>query len=576
MIILKIYTADFETTTKETSTEETWVWCYGVRELYNKDSFKWGTTIEQFMTWCSKSSKEIYFHNLKFDGMFILSWLLENGFEHTSERKAVEKQFKTVISREGIFYQIEVIWSVKGKRVVRTIFKDSYKKLPFTVSRIAKAFNLEFSKGDIDYNKVRPKGYTPTKEELDYQYRDVEIMAQALEIQLNEGLEKMTIGADSLNVFKTMITPEEFKRLFPVLSADMNEDIRRSYKGGFTYVNPIHKGKDIGVGQVYDVNSLYPAVMYYKEMPYGIPAMYEGKYKENETFPLYIQELVCEFDVKEGHIPTIQLKGDHRFKSTEYLTSSDDKIVKLMLTSVDLKLFFDHYDVVVHEWTYGYMFRKISNLFNGYIDKYMEIKKNSEGAQRELAKLLLNNLYGKFSTSTDATDKVPVLNENGVLKLEVSQEDKKKESIYTAVGSFITSYAREITIRSAQKLGERFIYADTDSLHLTGLEVPDIDIDAKELGKWKFEGQFKKGRFIRAKTYIEDIAQTEDGKDTTIENAHHYKTKVTCAGMNDKIKAQVTWDNFKTGQRFFGKLTPKMIKGGVVLVDDYFTIKIPD
>lgn len=573
---MNIYTADFETTTVETSKEETWVWCYGVRQLYVKDSFKWGRTIEEFMAWCSKSSKEIYFHNLKFDSMFILSWLLNNGFTHTSEKKAGEGEFKTVITKEGIFYQIEVVWKQQGKRTIKTVFKDSYKKLPFTVARIAKAFNLEFKKGDIDYNKVRPRGYEPTPEEIDYQFRDVEIMAQALEIQLNEGLEKMTIGSDSLHTYKTMIGQTEFKRLFPVLSPEMNKDIKRSYKGGFTYVNPLHKGKDVSEGQVYDVNSLYPSVMYYKKMPCGLPIRYEGEYKESKAFPLYIQEIVCEFEVKDDYIPTIQIKGDHRFKSTEYLRSSNGMLVTLMLTSVDLQLFFDHYDVIVHEWTYGYMFKEVEGTFNDYIDKYMEIKKNSEGAQRELAKLLLNNLYGKFATDTDATDKIPSLDKEGVLRLEVNENPKEKESIYTAVGAFITSYAREITIRSAQKLGDRFIYADTDSLHLTGLEVPEIDIDAKELGKWKFEGQFKKGRFIRAKTYIEDIAQTEGGKDTTIENAHHYKTKVTCAGMNDKIKDQVTWDNFKSGQRFFGKLVPRAVKGGVVLVDDYFTIKIPD
>jgi len=585
---MKMYTADFETTTLETNSEETWVWAYGVRELYNKDSFIWGKDINDFMKWCSHSSKHLFFHNLKFDGMFILSWLLENDFEYNHERKCKPKTFKTVITKDTIFYQIEICWKIKGKNVVKTVIQDSYKKLPFTVERIAKAFNLEFQKGDIDYKAIRPRGYEPTKEEIDYLFRDVEIMAQALEIQLDEGLEKMTIGSDSLNVFKDIISTKSFDRYFPVIDKEIDDIIRVSYKGGFTYVNPIHAGKDIFFGQVYDVNSLYPAVMYDKDLPYGLPIRFEGEYKHFDQYPLYVQELTCEFKLKEGYVPTIQIKNDYRFKSTEYLKDTEDQIVQLVLTSVDLKLFFDHYEVFVHEWLGGYMFKSVNGLFKEYIDKYMEIKKTSEGAKRELAKLLLNNLYGKFASSTDATDKEAFLNSEGVLKLAIPtvkeigpdgierevQVKKEKNPVYTAVGAYITSYAREITIRSAQKLGDRFIYGDTDSLHIQGLEPVDLDIHSVDLGKWKFEGEFRKGRFLRAKTYIEDIAQDEKGKDTKIENAKSFKTKVVCAGMNDVIKKQITFDNFAPGNKFYGKLTPKIIKGGVVLMDTYFTIKL--
>lgn len=583
---MKSYVADFETTTIETCDSETWVWSYGALQLFpesekEKEMIK-GTNIDDFMNWCSYSSKEIYFHNLKFDGMFILDWLLNNSFEYNEEKKAKERTFKVVITKDGIFYQIEVYWKVRSKRIVKTTFKDSYKKLPFTVKRIAQAFKLEMGKGDIDYNAVRPRGYEPTPEEWDYLYKDVEIMRQALEIQIGENLTKMTIGSDSLNTFKTLLAKSEngqikerkFRDVFPLLEKDLNDDIRRSYKGGFTYLNPIHAGVDIKQGQVYDVNSLYPAVMYYKDMPYGDPIRFEGKYEPSKRYPLYIQALKCEFFLKKGYIPTIQIKGDYRFKATEYLTSSNGYHVELLLTNVDLELFFEHYDVIVHEWQYYYQFKSVNGIFNEYIDKYMSIKKVETGAKRELAKLLLNNLYGKFASSTDATGKIPELNEKtGLLKLKVDENPKEKDSIYTPVGAFITAYAREITIRGAQALGGRFIYADTDSLHIRGLEPVDLDIHATDLGKWKFEGEFLRGRFLRAKTYMEEIAQNDKG-DCKISEMTHTKVKVVCAGMNDKIKQQITFDNFKKGNSFYGKLIPKIIKGGVVLKDDYFTLKL--
>lgn len=576
---MKTYTADFETTTIETCSEETWVWAWGTRELYKKDSFQWDLDIDSFMSFCAsggiKSSKMFYFHNLKFDGHFILDWLLRNGVKWVDgkTRKEEPNTFKTLITKEGLFYSIEWIHDRHKKAVKKSIFRDSHKKLPFSVDRIARSFKLPILKGEIDYNKIRPKGYQPTMQEIDYLENDVEIMAQALEIQLEEGQKGMTIGSDSLNTFKEIIGEKSFKRLFPVLDEELNTFIRKSYKGGFTYLNPKYKGKIIEGGKVYDVNSLYPAMML-KPMPWGLPLKFEGKYQKNSKYPLYVQKVLVEIELKDDYIPTIQIKGDPRFKSTEYITSTKGEPVELVLTSVDLELMFEHYHVVLYEYMGGYMFKQVEGIFKDYIAKYMKIKEVSEGAIRELAKLLLNNLYGKFATSTDATGKVPVLDpETDTLDL-IEGDPETKESIYTAVGSYITSYARQTTITACQKNYDRFIYADTDSCHLEGYEPPiGIDIHKSHLGMWKHEGDFIRGKFVRAKTYIEALCIDDKGKETTKENQLATKIKVTCAGMPDKLKKTVNFNNFYEGSVFEGKLRPYIIKGGVVLVETDFTIK---
>ena len=48
--------------------------------------------------------------------------------------------------------------------------------------------------------------------------------------------------------------------------------------GGFTYLNPIYKEKEVGEGVVLDVNSLYPSVsvMYDRLIPYGYPVYFEN------------------------------------------------------------------------------------------------------------------------------------------------------------------------------------------------------------------------------------------------------------------------------------------------------------
>jgi hypothetical protein len=566
---MRHFVADFETTTHEK--DKTRIWAYGLTEIGNTEFFRAGRTMEEFFRFCESQTNSImYFHNLKFDGEFIIHWLLTNGYTYSKEKN--DRTFNVMISKMNQFYSIEVIFQRRNKNYKKVKFLDSLKKLPFPVAKIAKDFKFDIQKLDIDYDKPRPVGYFPTREEIQYIRNDVEIVARALHIQYEQGLSKMTIGSDALNYFKEGLGKKVWERHFPVMSLEVDSDkrngLRLSYRGGFTYLNPKYKCVDMGKGIVLDVNSLYPSVMYNCLLPYDYPIFFKGKYKPNEICPLYIQRFVCEFELKKDHIPTIQIKkGNLGFIPTEYVESSKGKPVELVLTSVDMKLFLDHYDITeMYEYIDGWMFRAKQGMFKEYIDHWMHVKENTTGSIRAIAKLLLNSLYGKFASNPDVTGKYPVLNGN-----VVEYHDKEEEftnPVYTPLASFVTAYAREITIRSAQKNYDRFIYADTDSLHLIGEELPELEIHPTKLGAWDHESTFERGRFIRAKSYIEQV----DGK-----------LHVTCAGMPDNVKSLVTWENFRPLNEemllpcrdgyYFGKLMPKKVEGGVILEPNEFRIK---
>lgn len=149
-------------------------------------------------------------------------------------------------------------------------------------------------------------------------------------------------------------------------------------------------------------------------------------------------------------------------------------------------------------------------------------------------------------------------------------EKEEKKGLYLPIGSFITSYAREKTIRTAQAITDYsikkygkdlFCYSDTDSLH-TLLSIEELkqfcEIDDVKLGAWKHESSFTKARFLRQKTYIEEI----DGN-----------INITCAGMPKTCYDKVTFENFKVGFSCGEKLTFKHVQGGVILVETDFTIK---
>ena len=186
------------------------------------------------------------------------------------------------------------------------------------------------------------------------------------------------------------------------------------------------------------------------------------------------------------------------------------------------------------------------HIFDEYIGKWYERKKQAsiEGnkGQRTLAKLMLNSLYGKFATSLDAISKIPYL-EDDIVHYKFGEKETKK-GLYIPIGAFITSYAREKTIRTSQaiktysleKYGvDKYIYSDTDSIH-TLLSIEELkqfcDIDPERLGSWKHESSFTKARFIRQKCYIE-----------IIDNKMH----ITCAGMPKTCYDYVTFENFKKG-----------------------------
>ena len=51
------------------------------------------------------------------------------------------------------------------------------------------------------------------------------------------------------------------------------------------------------------------------------------------------------------------------------------------------------------------------------------------------------------------------------------------------------------------------------------------------------------------------------------------KFKVTCSGMPTRCYGYVNWDNFRIHSTFRGKLKPTRVEGGIILVEDVFTIR---
>ena len=651
----KVFVGDFETTVYngQTFTE---VWASALVELGTEDVLIHHSIEETFNYLTNLDTNVlVYYHNLKFDGSFWLDYLIiKKNFKHAyhqyneegtdvswvKEKDMKNHELKYSISDRGMWYTI--IFKERGHLIE---IRDSLKLLPFSVRELGKSFGTKHHKLDMEYKGFRYAGCEITPEEQEYIANDVLVVKEALEIMYEQNHKKFTIGACCLSEFKNTCNGE-WETLFPDLtsieidrnlydSSTADEYIRHSYRGGWCYIVPEKANQIKKNGTTADVNSLYPSMMSSEsgnKYPIGKPKFWKGNFIPDEAIAdnkFFFVRIKTRFYIKENMLPFVQIKGSLYYKGTEALETSDyldrktqkyyqkyydregilhDTRVTLTLTMTDYKLFLDHYNVCDFEILDGCYFFNAIGLFDPYIEKYKKIKLENKGALRTLAKLFLNNLYGKMASSTDSSFKVAYQKDDQSIGF-ISVPENNKSAGYIAIGSAITSYARNFTIRSAQqnyygKDKRGFIYADTDSIHcdLKPEEIKGIKVHDKDFCCWKLESCWDVGIFVRQKTYVEHVIKED------LEPIEHPYYNVKCAGMpnrckelflksmgeewksdkekielgeirdyeqefinNDGKKRELT--DFKIGLTVPSKLMPKRIQGGVLLVDTTYQMR---
>lgn len=631
----RIFCGDFETTVYR-GQDHTEVWAGAMVEIGSEDVTV-TNSIDGFFypvfEMLKKDHVKLYFHNLKFDGSFILDYFIrvldlkqayyltnkENPFSTVwyKDSEMLDKSFKYMITDMGQWYMITLKLHNHFLLIV-----DSFKLIPFSLENIGKSFDTKHKKLSIEYTGYRRAGGRISEEEKAYIRNDVLVMKEALEIMFQQGHSKLTIGSCCISEFKSIIGNYNFRDYFPDMSevkldkskygADNADSyIRKAYRGGWCYLVKGKEGKVFENGLTLDVNSLYPSVMSKESgnlYPYGNPCFWKGDYipdqaqKEGRYFYIRIK---TRFEIKDGYLPTIQIKNNGLYAKNEYLTTSaidihgkkfsrvrvgeteiTDRVI-LTLTMTDYKLFLDHYHVWDFEILDGCWFYTMPNMFDEYIEKYKQIKMNSTGATRTLAKLYLNNLYGKLATGSNSSFKIAYLKEDNTIGFyTVPCNDKKL--IYIPAGAAVTAYARDFTIRTAQanyygqdKPG--FIYADTDSIHcdLPLEKIKNVKLSDTEFLCWAHEADWEKGIFLRQKTYIEmtdqHCAVTACGMGKRCKELISGKL---CGNVSPRTEEETDFlqhftelTDFKIGLKIPSNLKQKRMKGGVVLMEDYFQLR---
>lgn len=542
-----IYTADTETIKNPDGSMRVWLADVCSLDGFGHWSFK---SLDELFSWgfTQKEPPVLYFHNLKFDGPYLLNWAHDNGLQF-AEEEGIPGTYTMLVTDRSVWF-MGGIYNEEGKGV---IIRDSLKKIPLSVAAIAKAYNTPMLKGSIDYKAYRPIGHEPTLDELRYIRNDTEIVARALKSHFDKGMNKLTAPADALEEFKHTVDFESvFVPSWWYVNKTAESFCRKAYCGGISWVNPDIKEQEVRHGLVYDYNSMYPSVMLAYPYPVGTPVRwYNTPPKEH---PLYIARAYANIKRKPGKPACIRDSYSKVWVETEFEG-------ELFLTSADVELLQRCYYGTC-ELLDGYSWAGEKGVFDEYVEHWSLVKQTTKGGERQIAKLMLNSLYGKFGTNPMRAHKRPKW-DKGFLQWETCPPTEGKV-FNVAVAAFVTAWARKELVDGIESC-QGFCYCDTDSVHVASIDGKSARFTGKvhdtKFGHWKYENRFVRAKYLRQKTYIEEKPNGE--------------LLIAACGCPERAKNYITFDNFAMGASFKGKLRPVMRPGGVELVESRFTIRAP-
>lgn len=604
----QMYVADFETCDSVQSDDrnvvpDQRVWLAGYMDLQTMTAVAFNN-LDDFMTSVlgrgDNNNREIAYHNLKFDGSFIIPWLFKYGYavSYTSPEPG---EFSVLVDERNQWYSIKI--QVNSKRHV--LFWDSLKLFPMPLEYLPDLYHTPTHKvqeSEDFYTAYRPEGYEPTDRDMAYFIPDLKVLAETLNAHIAlYGLRfKRTQASQAFANFEQVFPA--WKMRFPGIDTQIDNLIRPSYWGGISYVPPEYAGKDFYDIRVYDINSSYPYQAANKPLPYGHVSDFEEHPSQPKMNQFWIAEALIEFTVKPHHIPCIPGKGivEGRPITTDKWLHDSGGVVRLRFCSIDYVTMAESYDIRIISWEWVLYWKhkvhsevaKFVNMNNAIKVNCRQLAKNCDDPIERIellikanrAKIDNNAFYGKFGEEIVKKSKMPHYKKEEPVKWTVDKFDEmtmyKRKFIPVAIA--ITAYGRQQLVRFANLLGPGFLYCDTDSVHYLksyqsrvtrAQRNKIIHIHPVELGAWSHEDNFDRGRYLRSKCYAEE---NSNGMQVTLAGL----PADPHSGMGSKSRSCITWDNFHIGAVIpsdkSNKLATVRTKTGDKLVPTHFTIKQTD
>lgn len=250
---------------------------------------------------------------------------------------------------------------------------------------------------------------------------------------------------------------------------DFND--RGPVRAGIVWLDPDCEGREVEDVDVWDVSSLYPAILAYMPMPIGYGV-------RSDSILDVLQNPASDPDTLEGRpglwVALVSVGGEMTWE-----TSVD----WLCRVEGDPRFHYDRvYDVIAYNTATG--------LFRGFVER-LYAEKEKGGLFAALHKGELVSLVGSMSPrNLKYAYRVDYDVDRGFVA-RVDRVEERDPGSLNLTYAFITAYGRLLLSRMLRRYEGRVVYCDTDSLHLVGVRPDDAALDGvpgapegATLGQW--------------------------------------------------------------------------------------------
>lgn len=439
-----------------------------------------GRTAEELKTFVSnmhyalglseKKKLVVYVHNLAYEYQF-----LKNFFD-TERLFATEK-------RKPLTWEI----------IDHFEFRCSYRLSNMSLAKFCE--NSEGVKhykqqGTYDYSLKRTPVSPLTKEELQYCYNDVAGLCECIADRLKEDtiatIPLTSTGYVRRDYQREVSKNKKYHDWFQDTALDVEtfEMARLAFRGGDTCANPIYTGKLLEYVISYDIQSSYPAIMAYENrFPIGKWEAVDFKPEYLETHACLFKACFSDIELKSTQTcPYIDVAHLHNAKDVKNVNGRmlSAKYCEIYITEIDFKIIMQEYnikgDIEIEDFRIserGMLPKEIRTVLMKLYTSKTQLK-GVQGMEYEYSKSKnrVNASYGMCVTNpindivkdyvhTDGWKVEPNEDIEGTLD---AYYDNASHFLHYTWGVFITCMARERLREMIHYLGDRFVYADTDSV----------------------------------------------------------------------------------------------------------------
>lgn len=449
---------------------------------YDGQRFRWYKTIEDFLSAemnPQNSGKWFYAHA---GGLYDVQFVLESVIANKSYSAEVGFSGSSAVN----------VRLKKGRHCWQ--FLDSYWLLRKSLADIAKSIGMEKTGPELGVDRADWYANTDIKTLVPYCENDCVILWNAIWqfenvlLELGGQLES-TLAATAMGLFRRKYLQQELRT-----STAINEMARKAYTASRVEV---FREQSNGDAYYYDINSSFPYAMTFPcpgEFVGNRQRLTDSLMRKCSDEPFFVDVTIT---VPETYLPPLPIRGVQRvlFPFGRW---------RAVYSSIDIQLALEtgcRIEKVHDIW----LFKPFHALRDYALDLYERRKNAKTPVEKEVLKLTLNQLYGKFAQKRERqqifVNPSPdflrtVTRENMLLPGVWSKSfEKMVPHEHVPIAATVTARARKTLFDFLIKSRE-YHYCDTD-----GFSTVDEYPVSNELGGLKLEKRTKSGKFYAPKVY---------------------------------------------------------------------------